>query len=523
MAAHRHPDRNPLLGGTRLSPGGPRGAFGAYRFGGARLCGATAGKPAEMGEQKHVKIREMVRALRASWWLPALGLVLGALAAIGLTAATTPVYTSSTQLFVSTTDVSSTSDALQGNQFAQARVTSYAQLFTSPQLTSRVVDRLRLSMTPDRLASEITATAVPETVVLDVSVTDVSAARARNIAQTVSSEFISLVNELETPTGATVSPVKVSIVAPAELPRSPSAPLPMINLAAGVALGLLCGAGIAIARAQLDRSVKDSEQAAELAGAPVIGTLLRDTNLRTRCIASDSNDRSAEAYRRLQTNLQFLDVDQPPRILMITSAVPAEGKTTVAANLALALADSGQRVVIVEADMRRPRATSYLGLIGDVGLTNVLVGRAELEDVLQPYGDGALMVLAAGPAAPNPAQLLASGSMAALLEKLRASYDYVIVDAPPLLPVADSTGLAVLTDGALLVVRHGSTTTEQVRQARATLDRVGATTFGVVLNIVPARDDVSSAYGYEYSRSRQSQLATGPLAPVRTPAAKVRR
>ena len=444
-------------------------------------------------------VREMVRALRHAWWMPVLGLLLGAGVAVAVTVGTTPVYTSHTQLFVSTTDSSTTSDVFQGNQFAEKRIASYAELITSRELASRIVADTGLDLTPDELASRIDATPVAGTVVLDVSVTDPSAERAQRMAAAVADEFIDAVGELETPAGSSVSPVKVTVFGAADLPGSPSAPRPVLNVAVGALLGLLVGAATAVLRARFDRSVKDPEEAAELTGAPVIAVVLRDDELRKQHrVAPHSTSRSAEAYRQLQTNLQFLDVDAPPRVLMVSSSLPAEGKTTVAVNLALALSDAGKRVALIEADLRRPRVISYLGLVGGAGLTNVLTGQAHVEEVEQPYGDGSLVVIGAGPVAPNPAQLLASGSMAALLDKLRSTYDYVILDAPPLLPVADATGLAVLADGVLLSVRHGSTTREQVQKTRSTLDRVGARTVGTVLNIVPVRDEVSSAYGYNH-------------------------
>jgi capsular exopolysaccharide synthesis family protein len=441
---------------------------------------------------------EMVRALRRSWWMPSLGLLLGGLAAVAVTLTTTPVYTSHTQLFVSTTDSTSTAEAFQGNQFAEKRIASYAELLTSQELAARVVDELGLAETPGQLAARIEAAPVSGTVVLDVSVTDPSPAEAQRIARTVADEFIAAVEELETPAGSLTSPVRVTVFGAADLPRSPSAPQPVLDLAVGLVVGLGLGAATAVVRARLDRSLKDPDEVTELAGAPVIGVVLRDDELQERHrVDLQSSSRSAEAYRHLQTNLQFLDVDTPPRVLMVSSAMPSEGKTTVAVNLALALADAGQRVALIEADLRRPRVTSYLGLVNGVGLTNVLTGRAHVGDVAQPYGeDGDLVVIGAGPTAPNPAQLLASGAMGTLLQELRASHDYVVLDAPPLLPVADATGLAVLVDGVLLSVRHGSTTREQLQRTRATLDRVGARTVGTVLNIVPARDDVSAAYGY---------------------------
>ncbi|WP_233517599.1 CpsD/CapB family tyrosine-protein kinase [Geodermatophilus marinus] len=210
-------------------------------------------------------------------------------------------------------------------------------------------------------------------------------------------------------------------------------------------------------------------------------------------------NRTAEDYRQLRNNLQFLNVDEPPKVIMVSSAVPSEGKTTAVVNLGLALADAGRRVTIVEADLRKPKVTRYLGMVGGVGLSNILADTADLDDVLQRYGTGELSVIAAGPTPPNPGELLSSRHMFALLDKLRAANDFVLVDAPPLLPVADSTGLAVYMDGVLLSVRYGSTRKEQLQQAAATLERVGAKALGVILNIVPPKAELASAYGYGYS------------------------
>jgi capsular exopolysaccharide synthesis family protein len=456
-------------------------------------------------------LREIMRALRNSWWIPASGMLLGAATAVGITLATAPLYTSHTQLFVSTTDTASTTEVFQGNQFAEKRIASYAELLASRELAARVVAAGDFDLTADQVQSEIAATPVPGTVVLDVSVTDIQPQRAQRIARTVAGQFIAAVHSLEAPAGGSGSPVTVTVFGAADLPRSPSSPRPLLDLAVGLVIGLLGGAGAAILRARLDRSVRDPEEAAELAGAPVIGVILRDDALKDEHrVEFSGSSRSAEGYRHLQANLQFLDVDAPPRVLMVSSAVPAEGKTTVAVNLALSLADAGQRVVVLEADLRRPRVTSYLGLVGGVGLTNVLTGRAQLEDVVQAYDDGSLVVIGAGPVAPNPAQLLASAAMAALLVKLKATYDYVILDAPPLLPVADATGLSVLADGVLLAVRHGSTTKDQLRQTRAMLERVGAKIVGAVLNIVPPRDEVSGTYGYDHDYAARPSREPAP-------------
>ncbi|GAA4308138.1 tyrosine-protein kinase domain-containing protein [Klenkia terrae] len=448
-----------------------------------------------------MELREVLKALKASWWLVVAGALVGALAALGLSLLQTPLYSSQTQLFVSATDSVTTAEAFQGSQLSQQRVTSYAQLLTGEELASRVVDDLQLDLTPSALAGHITATAVTDTVLLNVTVTDPSAVQAQRIAESIGTEFSAMVEELETPSGAdAVSPVKVTVTDRSDLPTAPSSPQTLRNVALGLLVGLLLGAAGAIARVRLDRTVKDAEDAAELAGGPVIGVILRDDDLASQhTIERNSLSRTAEGYRQLRTNLQFLNVDEPPKVIMVSSAVPSEGKTTLAVNLALSLAEAGRTVTVIEADLRRPRVTRYLGMVGGVGLTNILTGSAGLEDVIQPYGDGGLSVIAAGPTPPNPSELLSSSHMFSLIDDLRQKNDFVLLDAPPLLPVADSSGLAVLVDGVVLSLRYGSTTKEQLAQTHATLERVGAKTLGVVLNIVPPKAEVTSAYGYGYN------------------------
>nr|WP_239520253.1 polysaccharide biosynthesis tyrosine autokinase [Blastococcus saxobsidens] len=455
-------------------------------------------------------MREVLAALRAGWWLPLIGLVVGGAAALIVSLLQAPLYTSSTQLFVSTRDTASTSEAFQGSQFSQQRVTSYARLITGEELAQRVIDRLGLEVSPGELSARITATAMSNTVLIDVTVTDESPERTQRIADAVGAEFTEFAAELETPDGADVSPVKVTVTDGAEVASAPSSPQTTRNVALGLLVGLLVGAGLAILRVRMDRTVKDPDEVVQLTGVPVIGTVLRDDALEKRHVVDrNSTTRTAEDYRQLRTNLQFLNVDQPPKVIMVTSALPSEGKTTAVVNLGLALADAGRTVTIVEADLRKPKVTRYLGIVGGVGLTNVLAGTAEVEDVVQRYGPSGLSVIASGPTPPNPGELLASSNMHAFLEKLRSGNDFVLVDAPPLLPVADSTGLAVYMDGVLLSVRYGSTRKEQLQQAAVSLERVGAKTLGVILNIVPARAELASAYGYGYGYGYGSEPEGG--------------
>jgi capsular exopolysaccharide synthesis family protein len=277
------------------------------------------------------------------------------------------------------------------------------------------------------------------------------------------------------------------------------------NVATGLLLGLLVGSVIAVARARPDRRVRDGEQAAELAGAPVIGHVIRDATLAKRhLIDGTSATLVAENYRQLRNNLRWLDADDPPSVIMVTSAVPLEGKTTTVVNLALVLADAGRKVAVVDADLRTSKVTDYLGMTGGAGLSNVLSGAAELSEVVQRYDDREIWVIAAGPTPANPGELLATGEMRSLIDKLRGDYDYVLVDAPPVLSVADASGVAVYMDGVLLVVRQGSTQTGELREAAGVLERVRAKTLGVVLNIVPAKARATEGRSYGHTSTRHS-------------------
>ena len=444
-----------------------------------------------------VGLSQYVGSLLRGWYLLVIGLLLGGLAALGYLQVTDQQYTANTQLFVSTTSSTDVTTAAAGGTLSQQRTASYVQLVGGRELASMVIDDLGLDLTPDELMSEITAQALAETVIVDVDVTAPTPEQAQAVATSIGEQFSTLVAQIETPPGATEAPLRVSIVAAPELPTAPSSPDVPLVLAAGLLLGLVLGAVVAVVRDRLDTSVRGEEVAGQAAGAPVLGLVPDEGTQPDTLEGLTSGAVQLEAFHVVRTNLQFVSVATKPRVLMVTSADQGEGKTTTAIRLAQVLADAGRRVLLIEADVRRPRVTRYLGAVSGAGLTNVLAETADLEDVVQPIGTGGLSVLAAGPTPPNPSELLASEAMALLLERVSGEYDLVVVDAPPLLPVADASGLAALSDGVLLCVRWGSTRRDRLERSRALLDRAGATTLGTILTFVPKR--AAGTYSYSYS------------------------
>jgi capsular exopolysaccharide synthesis family protein len=445
---------------------------------------------------------EVWAALRNSWWAPVLGLLACAAAALAVSLVQAPLYSSSTQLFVSTPGAISPTDVYQGSQFSQQRVTSYVELLRGEELARRVVDRLGLTMSPKELTDELVVAAPTDSVLLDVTVHDRSPQQAQRIAQAMGTEFAAMAAQLEAPGSGGDSPVKVSVIQQPGLPSSPSFPDFPRRVGFGALIGLVLGASVAIARARLDRSVKDPEQVADLIGVPVVGTIVRDDALaRNHTVDLTRGGRTVEDYRQLRAGLEVLDVQEPPKVILVSSVLPEEGATTLVANLGLALAEAGKRVTIVEADLRRAKLTRYLGMAAGPGLTNVLLERATLGEVAHPYRED-LTIVAGGPKPPNLGHLLASSRMRAVVEKLRADNDVVLIQGPPLLPMADSSSLAAHCDAVLLSVRYGKTQKDQLRQAVTTLERAGTRTIGIVLNLVPPTADRAGAGAGDYEHRR---------------------
>jgi succinoglycan biosynthesis transport protein ExoP len=454
-------------------------------------------------------LTDYARSLAARWRFLVVGIVIGACAG-GLVAMTaTRTYVSSTQFFVAAS-TSATSDAYTGNLFSQMRASSYVQVLTGVELAQRVADELDVDLSATEVSQKISASVVPDTVILDVSVTDTSPRRAQQIAQELGRAFPDVVDELETPSGESTSPVKVTVLTPASLPAGPSSPNVPFDVTAGLLLGFVLGALGALLRERADTRLRDTDQAGVLAQAPVLGVVVEDQSLVDhRPLDAQSPPAVAESFRQIRTNLDYVGVDVRPQVLLITSSVSGEGKSTVATSLAVVLAESGKKVLLIEADLRRPRVTQYLNLVSGAGLTSVLTGAAPLDAVTQDYGSAGLTVLAAGPTPPNPSEMLASTAMSDLLKELRSEYDVVVVDGPPLLPVADAGALAPLTDGVVLVTGWAIARREEVEQSRRALQRVGIRPLGVVVTKVPPRAAAVQGYGYGYGYG-QSEAADSP-------------
>ena len=306
------------------------------------------------------------------------------------------------------------------------------------------------------------------------------------------------------------------VVQSATVPDRPVEPRPVRDLAVGVALGLMAGVALALVQDHLDDTVRSKADLVAIPGTShVLGLIPRAsgwTSTDEAHVIAQEHPSSAvtEAYRSLRTAVQFAALDRPIRALQLTSPRARDGKTTTSTNLGVVLARSGQRTIIVDFDLRRPRLQQFFGLPNDLGLTSVLLGEVPVEEALQRVpGEPNLFVLTSGPCPPDPSSLLSSDRPGAVVRSLTDGGAMVLVDSPPVLPVADALQLSHVVDAVVLVTKAGTTRRREIASALDSLRQVGAPLVGTVLNEVRSQDtDLGDGYGYGYGSER------APRAPV---------
>jgi capsular exopolysaccharide synthesis family protein len=348
---------------------------------------------------------------------------------------------------------------------------------------------------------------------LDAQVASASSSRQSAVAQSLAPQRSALVDQeaafknqlAQFQVNSAVETGAAQVSSPASIPTSPSSPLILRNTLLAVAVGLILGVVVAFVRDYFDDSLKTKEDLERAgSGLPVLGLVpalasWRDKTKPRVVSLTDPTSPAAEAYRAIRTSIQFLGLDRSLRTLQVTSPNAAEGKTATVANLGVALAWSGQRVIILGCDLRRPRIHEFFGLSNEVGFTSVLLGQVSFEDACQRVpGQGRLAVLASGPLPLNPAEALASRHTTELVAEARERADMVLVDCPPVLPVTDSAVLSARADATIVVASAGETTGRVIARAIEVLTQVGAPVVGTVLNAVKSQDSYGYANQYNY-------------------------
>lgn len=457
-----------------------------------------------------MELSAYLRILRRNWIMVVAFTILGLAAATAYTLSIKPTYTAQTKLFVATQSSGTVGDLQQGNAFIQARVQSYVEAATTPAVLEPAAESLGKPV--GELVGKVTASAGANTVIISIVATDTSAVQAASIAQAVGESLIEVIDELEKPTNGTgSSPVRLSVVTPAAPPAQPSAPNNRLNIALGGAIGLALGAGLALLRNVLDTKVRGEADLQRVTDAPILGGIAFDGDATKKPLLTQAPPQGtrAESFRQIRTNLQFAHVSHGSKAVLVTSSLPGEGKSTTAINLAIAVAQAGQSVALVDADLRRSRVGDYLGLDKNAGLTTALLGKADVSELLQHWGQDELYVLTAGQTPHNPSELLGTEAMKNLILHLEQDFDAVIIDAPPLLPVTDAAVLAQHVGGVVLMVGSSRVKLPDLEKSLNSLDMVEADVLGVVLNFLPVKGPDAYAYSYYSYEAEQPKTKRG--------------
>lgn len=439
--------------------------------------------------------------------------LLGAVAAAGLLLVTPTTYSAQATAYVrvsvpnTTTGSTDSNSYFAASQLANQKVKAFVSVFTSQSVAESVIKELELDTTPAELADRVSASNAPNSLTIVVTATGDSPAQAQSVADAVVKQSAIQVKSLEGET----SPVQVVMMTPASLSQITKTPSPVKYLGAGIVAGLIVGFAIAFARQHFDTRLRTADDISDNFEQPVLAVLPQSKGI-ARTDADTSEDfQSAESLRKLRTNLRYANVDHQARIILVTSPLQGDGKSSVAASLAKVMAVAGDDVVLVDTDLRRPSVADTFALHGPLGLLQVLIGSTSAENAVRPTKIDGLSILPAFDTPPNPSELLGSSRMAELIQNLSKDHT-VILDSPPVLPVTDAVVLSHLADSIVLVVSSGRTRAEQLEHAVDSIERGEGKISGIVLNRASSTklDRLrygDAEYGYEYGYS-QSEYTT---------------
>jgi capsular exopolysaccharide synthesis family protein len=417
------------------------------------------------------------------FWLLIVGLtIVGGALGYGLSSTVTPIYQSTATLYFALNQGNSASDLAQGSTYTQNQMLSFAQLATSSRVLEPVIDELELDTTPRVLARSVEVTIPQDTVILQVQASSTDPDEAAAIANAVSDSLTEVVRDVAPKGPAGAATITAQVIDEAVVPLVQSIPNKPRDAALGALLGLVVGVLTALAITLGDTRVRNETVVAQVVDAPLLGSVTRTRGESGLVVAREPLGHTSEEFRRVRAALSYANVSDSARCLLVTSSTPSEGKSTFSSNLALTLAGLQHRVLLIDADLRRPRIADYFGVEGAVGLTTVLVGDVDVEVAKMTWGSTTLDLLTSGSVPPNPAEILTSDAMRELLREASATYDYVVVDSPPVISVADATLIAPLMDGVVVVVDASRTRRAQLANSVRILQGSGARILGVVLN-----------------------------------------
>jgi capsular exopolysaccharide synthesis family protein len=451
-----------------------------------------------------VELTRYLRIVRQRLWMIVACPIVAAVAAGAVSFVLPPIYEAHVSLYVRPAQPIASTDPTVAALTSDQVLRTYANWMTQRPIVDKVNSQLGLGLRYEDLVKKINVAPQTNTLLLDVAVRDTNPAVARDIANQLVADFIDTVRQTQTQAQANQTSTaqlvdNLVVTSPAVAPDKPVSPNKTLNVAIAFAAGLLLALGLAFLLDRLDQSIKSDEDLIERLGLIPIGHIVyvpTAKGKRSELVALDLQSPSAEAFKALRTGVLFSTIDQQLKAIVITSPELGEGKSRTAANLAIALAQSGHKTLLIDADFRRPSQHRLFGKVRNVGLSNLIIKDISETDAIAAVEDVPnLWLLPSGPTPPNPSELLGSGQMRELMSDLWHQFSYVILDTPPVNAVTDAAILAASANATILIVELGRTTFPALKHAKQMLDRVNANTIGAVVNKVRAS---SGSYYYGY-------------------------
>ncbi|WP_010248023.1 polysaccharide biosynthesis tyrosine autokinase [Acetivibrio cellulolyticus] len=462
----------------------------------------------EKNDFVEIDIREIIFVILKKWYLIAICFII----AVGSSFAITqyyikPVYKAQTTLFLGKESGKLASLSFADIQVNNQLVTDYRELLKSDLVAESI--KQKLGVNANKFKGSVNVETVKDSRIFSISYEDTDPELAANVVNELALVIKQMASDI-------IEVKNVKVIDTAKIPESPVSPSKKKNVGLAGVLGIALGAALIYILEMMDYTFKKPEEVEKQLGLNLIGVVpkfeggkrgkqkkkdqkqLEQDYLKNLVTKNDPKAPASEAFREIRTNLHYISVDKELKTIVVTSPSLGDGKTVTAVNMAVALAKSGKKVLVIDTDLRKPKVHLYFGIKNNEGITNMLTEDKESKKVKPATVDGIpnLNIISSGPIPPNPAEILSSNRMNQLLEQLKSEYDLIIIDTPPVGQVTDAAILAGIADGTVLVCASSQTRIDMAKRAKKALDSVNSNIVGAVLTKIDTGR--ASYYNYEY-------------------------
>lgn len=428
-------------------------------------------------DEQTISIREIVDVLK-EYWKMILVITLCATVLSGFITffVIKPQYDASTKIFIGKEEAEEQDYNESDIEMYQKLMKTYIEIIKTRDLIEKALGRVHSNLTANQVLGRLTVTNITDTQIIEIKFKYKDPVVAKEIIEAITEELITVSNSL-------VFNGSIRVVDHVSIPHTPVSPNKNINILLSILLGIIISVAIAFLREYMNNTYKNAEQLEQELKIPVIGSIKIRKGEKNNGYFLETSAQSIamESYRTLRTNIQYSSIDNKFKVIVVTSSDHGEGKTTISGNLALCLAAEERKVILLDCDLRNPSIHKAFGLSNDIGISDVIVEKADISTAMQCFNNN-LTILTSGKLPPNPSDILGSNFMVELLEKLKEDFDYLVIDTPPIQAFADAQILSAKADGTILVVRSEKTSKDLVHNTINIIKKVNSKIIGIVIN-----------------------------------------